>query len=116
MPFVETILFEEDKKKLKNINELISKKISKVFNSKHNTITIYNNFVKKKYFYHNLKLNNFEKRIFIKISGFNRQKIKKKKLAQQIILGLKKLIKIKNPSNIAVYYYDKSIEDVYHGM
>ena len=50
MPFVETILFEEDKKKLKNINELISKKISKVFNSKQNTITIYNNFVKKKIF------------------------------------------------------------------
>ena len=116
MPFVETILSEEDKKKLKIINELISKKISKVFSLKYTTITIYNNFVKKKYFYHNLKLNSSEKRIFIKISGFKRPKTKKKKLAHQIILGLKKLIKVKNPSNIAVYYYDRSIEDIYHGM
>ena len=116
MPFVETILFEEDKKKLKIINELISKKISQIFNSKYNTITIYNKLIKKKYFYHNLKLNNTEKRIFIKISGFKRPKIKKKKLAQQIILGLKKIIKVKSPSNIAIYYYDRSTEDIYHGM
>ena len=50
MPFVETTLFENDKKKLKKINDLISKKISKVFNAKYSTITIYNNFIKKKKF------------------------------------------------------------------
>ena len=116
MPFVEIILFEDDKKKLKIINELISKKISKIFSTKHNTITIYNNFIKKKDFYHNLKLDNAEKRIFIKISGLKRPKNKKKKLAQLIILDLKKIIKVKHPRNIAIYYYDKSIEDIYHGM
>lgn len=116
MPFVETILFEEDKKKLKRINELISKNISKVFNTSHKTITIYNHLIKKKNFYHNLMIKNSEKRVFIKISGLKRTKIKKKKLAHLITLGLKKIIKVKQPNNIAVYYYDRSKEDIYHGV
>jgi len=115
MPFVETILFDDDKKKIKNINDLISKNVLKVFKTKKNTITIYNNIIKKKNFYHNLRINNPEKRIFIKISGLKRPKNKKQKLAQLIILGLKKIIKVKHPCNIAVYFYDKSIEDIYHG-
>ena len=115
MPFVETTLFENDKKKLKKINDLISKKISKVFNTKYSTITIYNNFIKKKNFYHNSKINNSEKRIFIKISGIKRTKNKKKRLAQLIISGLIKIIKVKQPANIAIYYYDRLKEDVYHG-
>ena len=115
MPFIETILFDDDKKKIKKINDLISKNVFKVFKTKNNTITIYNNIVKKKFFYHNLRINNPEKRIFIKISGLKRPKNKKKKLAQLIILGLKKIIKVKHPRNIAVYFYDKSIEDIYHG-
>ena len=115
MPFVETTLFENDKKKLKKINDLISKKISKVFNAKYSTITIYNNFIKKKNFYHNSKINNSEKRIFIKISGIKRTKNKKKRLAQLIISGLIKIIKVNQPANIAIYYYDRLKEDVYHG-
>ena len=107
MPFVETILFNDDKKKIKKINDLISKNVLKVFKTKNNTITIYNNIIKKKNFYHNLKINNPEKRIFIKISGLKRSKNKKEKLARLIILGLKKIIKVKHPCNIAVYYYDK---------
>ena len=50
MPFIETILFDEDKKKIKKINDLISKNVFKVFKTKNNTITIYNNIVKKKIF------------------------------------------------------------------
>ena len=94
---------------------MISKNVLKVFKSKNNTITIYNNIIKKKNFYHNHKINNPEKRIFIKISGVKRPKNKKQKLAQLIILGLKKIIKVKHPRNIAVYFYDKLIEDIYHG-
>ena len=50
MPFIETILFDDDKKKIKKINDLISKNVLKVFKTKNNTITIYNNIIKKKFF------------------------------------------------------------------
>ena len=115
MPFIETFLFEKDKKKLKKINDLISKNILKIFNNKHNTITIYNNIIKKENFYHNFRINNPEKRIFIKISALKRTQKKKQKLAKLIISGLKKIIRVKHPSNIAVYFYDRSIADIYHG-
>ncbi len=115
MPFVETILFSDDKKNLKEINYLISQKISKIFKIKGNTITIYNNFIDKKNFYHNFTIKNSEKRIFIKISGLKRNNKKKRELALLIINGLNELIKVKKPSNIAVYYYDKSINDIHHG-
>ena len=38
MPFIETIFFKDDKKKLKKINKLISLKISNIFDiqGKHN--------------------------------------------------------------------------------
>lgn len=81
MPFIETILFDDDKKKIKKINDLISKNVLKVFKTKNNTITIYNNIIKKNFFYHNLIINNSEKRIFIKISGLKRPKNKKKKIS-----------------------------------
>ncbi len=116
MPFVETILFKDDKKNLKKINDLISNELFKTFKAKKNTITIYNNIIDKKYFCHNSKTNNTEKRIFIKISGLKRNKSKKKELATQIIKNLNKIIKVKKPDNIAIYYYDKSIEDIYHGV
>ena len=48
MPFIETIFFKDDKKKLKKINKLISLKISNIFDIQGNTITIYNNFIEKK--------------------------------------------------------------------
>ena len=48
MPFIETIFFKDDKKKLKKINKLISLKISKIFDTQGNTITIFNNFIEKK--------------------------------------------------------------------
>ena len=113
MPFIETILFDDDKKKIKKINDLISKNVFKVFKTKNNTITIYNNIIKKKFFYHNLKFNNPEKRIFIKISGLRPKN--KKKISPINYFRLKKIIKVKHPRNIAVYFYDKSIEDIYHG-
>ena len=114
MPFIETILFDDDKKKIKKINDLISKNVLKVFKTKNNTITIYNNIIKKNFFYHNLRINNPEKRIFIKISGLKRPK-NKKKISPINYFRFKKIIKVKHPRNIAVYFYDKSIEDIYHG-
>ena len=80
-------------KKIKKINNLISKNVFKVFKTKNNTITIYNNIIKKNFFITILELTIPKKRIFIKISGLKRPKNKKKKLAQLIILGLKKLLK-----------------------
>ena len=115
MPFIETIFFKDDKKKLKKINKLISYKISDIFNIQGNTITIYNNFIEKKNFNHNFTNGSSEKRIFIKISGLTRGAIKKKKLANAIIKDLKKIIKVKHPTNIAIYFYDKSKEDIHHG-
>ena len=50
MPFIETIFFKDDKKKIKKINKLISLKISKIFDTQGNTITIFNNFIEKKKF------------------------------------------------------------------
>ena len=50
MPFIETIFFKDDKKRLKEINKLISLKISNIFDIKGNTITIYNNLIDKKKF------------------------------------------------------------------
>ena len=115
MPFIETIFFKDDKKKLKKINKLISLKISNIFDIQGNTITIYNNFIEKKNFNHNFINGSSEKRIFIKISGLSRSAIKKKKLANAIIKDLIKIIKLKHPSNIAIYFYDKSKTDIYHG-
>ena len=115
MPFIETIFFKNDKKKLKEIKKLISLKISNIFDLQGNTITIYNNFIDKKNFNHNFISGSSEKRIFIKISGLSRSKTKKKKLANAIIKDLKKIIKVKHPSNIAIYFYDKSKADIHHG-
>ena len=64
-------------KKLKKINKLISLKISKIFDTQGNTITIFNNFIDKKNFNHNFINGSSEKRIFIKISGLSRSAIKK---------------------------------------
>ena len=115
MPFIETIFFKDDKKKLKKINKLISLKISNIFDIQGNTITIYNNFIEKKNFNHNFINGSSEKRIFIKISGLGRSATKKKKLANAIIKDLIKIVKLKHPSNIAIYFYDKSKTDIYHG-
>ena len=115
MPFIETIFFKDDKKKLKKINKLISLKISNIFNTQGNTITIYNILIEKKNFYHNFINGNSEKRIYIKISGLRRSATKKRKLANAIIKDLKRIIKVKHPTNIAIYFYDKSKEDIYHG-
>ena len=57
MPFIDTILFNNDKKKIKKINDLIKYNVFKVFITKNYTITIYNNIIKKN-FYHNLRINN----------------------------------------------------------
>ena len=115
MPFIETIFFKDDKKKLKKINKLISLKISKIFDTQGNTITIFNNFIEKKNFNHNFINGSSEKRIFIKISGLSRSATKKKQLANSIIKDLKKIIKVKHPTNIAIYFYDRSKADIYHG-
>ena len=115
MPFIETIFFKDDKKKLKEINKLISLKISNIFDIQGNTITIYNNFIDKKNFNHNFINGSSEKRIFIKISGLRRSVTKKKKLSNAIIKDLKKIIKVKHPTNIAIYFYDRSKADIYHG-
>ena len=32
-----------------------------------------------------------------------------------MIEDLKKIIKVKHPSNIAIYFYDKSKADIHHG-
>ena len=115
MPFIETIFFKDDKKKLKKINKLISLKISNIFDIQGNTITIYNHFIEKKNFNHNFINGSSEKRIFIKISGLRRSVTKKKKLSNAIIKDLKKIIKVKHPTNIAIYFYDRSKADIYHG-
>ena len=39
----------------------------------------------------------------------------KKKLALEIINGIQKLLKIKNASNIAIYFFDKLQADIFHG-
>jgi hypothetical protein len=36
-------------------------------------------------------------------------------LALQIIKNLLKLVKVKNPRNIAVYFFDKTKADIFHG-
>jgi len=115
MPFVETILLKDDNKKFKKIGASITQDLLQVFKIKKNTITIYNNIIKKKNFYHNSIFGNKEKRIFIKISGLKRSKKLKKKLALQIIKNLLKLVKVKNPHNIAVYFFDKTKADIFHG-
>ena len=115
MPFVETILLKDDNKKFKKIGASITQDLLQVFKIKKNTITIYNNIIKKKNFYHNSIFGNKEKRIFIKISGLKRSKKLKKKLALQIIKNLIKLVKVKNPNNIAVYFFDKTKADIFHG-
>ena len=115
MPFVETIIFKDDIKKIKKISFIITENLNKIFKSSPATVTIYNHIIKKKNFYHNLILGNKEKRIFIKISGLRRSKKLKKKLALQIIKNLLKLVKVKNPRNIAVYFFDKTKADIFHG-
>ena len=115
MPFVETILLKDDNKKFKKIGASITQDLLQVFKIKKNTITIYNNIIKKKKFYHNLILGNKEKRIFIKIFCLKRKKNLKKKLALKIIISVQKTLKIKNPENIAVYFFDKTQTDIYHG-
>jgi len=115
MPFVETILLKDDNKKFKKIGASITQDLLQVFKIKKNTITIYNNIIKKKNYYHNSIFDNKEKRIFIKIFGFKRSKKLKKKLALQIIKNLLKLVKVKNPNNIAVYFFDKTKSDIFHG-
>ena len=69
MPFVETILFNDDKKKIKKINDLISKNVLKVFKTKNNTITIYNNIIKKKIFITILKLTIPKKEFLLKFQA-----------------------------------------------
>ena len=103
MPFVETILLKDDNKKFKNIGASITQDLLHIFK------------IKKKDFYHNSIFGNEEKRIFIKISGLKRSKKLKKKLALQIIKNLLKLVKVKNPRNIAVYFFDKTKADIFHG-
>ena len=115
MPFVETTLFKNDKKKLKKVSIIITENLNKIFKSKKNTITIYNNIIDRKNFIHNSILKNNEKRIFIKIFCLKRNKNLKKKLASKIIYSLQKIIKVKNPRNIAIYFFDKSNSDIYHG-
>ena len=60
-------------------------------------------------------MRNKEKRIFIKIFSLKRNKNLKKKLALETINSIQKLLKIKNPSNIAIYFFDKLKADVFHG-
>ena len=115
MPFVETTLFNDDKRKLKKVSIIITENLNKIFKSKKNTITIYNNIIERKNFVHNSILKNKEKRIFIKIFCLKRNKKIKKKLALKIIYSLQKVIKVRNPSNIAVYFFDKLESDIYHG-
>ena len=115
MPFVETIIFKEDIKKFKKISIIITENLNKIFKSSTRTITIYNSTIKKKNFYHNLILGNKEKRIFIKIFFLKRKKNLKKKLALKIISSIQKILKIKNPKNIAVYFFDKIQADIHHG-
>ena len=69
MPFVETILFDDDKRKIKKINDLISKNILKVFKTKNNTITIYNNIIKKKIFIIILELTILKKEFLLKFQA-----------------------------------------------
>ena len=116
MPFVETIIFKEDIKKFKKISIVITENLNKIFKSSSSTVTIYNNVIEKKNFYHNLILSNKEKRIFIKIFCLKRNKNLKKKLARNIIYNIKKLIKIKNADNIAIYFFDKIPADIHHGV
>tara|TARA_B100001093_G_C26494747_1_gene870616 strand:+ start:348 stop:704 length:357 start_codon:yes stop_codon:yes gene_type:complete len=116
MPFIETILFKEDNKKFEKVANIITKNLYQIFKTKKNTITIYNKVIEKKNFYHNSILKNKEKRIFIKIFSLKRNKYLKKKLAKNIIYNIKKLIKIKNANNIAVYFFDKMPTDIHHGI
>jgi len=115
MPFVETSLFKNDIKKFENIANIISQNLYKTFKTSKNKITIYNNIIEKKYFYHNSILRKKEKRIFIKIFSLKRNKNLKKKLALETINSIQKLLKIKNPSNIAIYFFDKLQADIFHG-
>ena len=115
MPFVETVLFKKDLKKFKEISDLITSKLVKIFKAKKNTITIFNTIVDKRDFYHNSILGNKEKRIFIKIYGLKRKKNLKEKLALSILTNIKKLIKVKKPDNIAIYFFDKKKDDIFHG-
>lgn len=115
MPFVETILFKEDLKKFKQISDSITSNLCKIFKTKKNLITIYNTAVDKKNFYHNSILGSKEKRIFIKIYGLKRNKHLKRKLASLILDNIQKLVNVKKPENIAIYFFDKEIDDIYHG-
>ena len=115
MPFIETILFKEDNKKFEKVANIITKNLYQIFKTKKNTITIYNKVIEKKNFYHNSILKNKEKRIFIKIFGFKRNIIQKKKLANALIGKLKKLLKISKAKNIAIYYFDLKKNDIFHG-
>ena len=115
MPFVETTLFKDDIKKFESIADIICQNLCKTFKTSKKKITIYNNIIEKKYFYHNSILRNKEKRIFIKIFSLKRNKNLKKKLALETINSIQKLLKIKNPSNIAIYFFDKLKADVFHG-
>ena len=114
MPFIEITLFKKNNKKFEEVANIITKNIYQIFKAEKNTITIYNNVIEIKNFYHNSVLRNNEKRIFIKIFSLKRNKNLKKKLAQNIISNIKKLIKIKN-ANIAIYFFDKIPADIYHG-
>ena len=116
MPFVETILFKEDSKKFKQISDSITTNLIKIFKTKKNLITIYNTVVDKKDFYHNSILGNKEKRIFIKIHGLKRNKYFKRKLASLILDNIQKLVNVKKPENIAIYFFDKEKDDIYHGQ
>ena len=115
MPFVETFIFKEDIKKFKKISIVITENLNKIFKSSSSTVTIYNNVIEKKNFYHNSILSNKEKRIFIKIFCLKRKKSLKKKLALKIINNVQKILKIKSPENIAVYFFDKINADIHHG-
>jgi hypothetical protein len=116
MPFIETTLFKEDIKKFEEVANIITKNLYQIFKTKKNTITIYNKVIESKNFYHNSVLQNKEKRIFIKIFCLKRNKNLKKKLALNIIYNIKKLIKIKNADNIAIYFFDKIPADIHHGV
>jgi phenylpyruvate tautomerase PptA (4-oxalocrotonate tautomerase family) len=115
MPFVETFLFKNDEKKFEKIAKTITQDLCKTFKLNKSTITIYNNIIEKKNFFHNSILRNSEKRIFIKIFCLKRSKNLKKKLAFKIIKNIQKLLNIKNPDNIAIYFFDKPQFEIYHG-
>jgi len=115
MPFVEITIFKKDKKKIKLIDNIVNSKICENFKINKNLVTIYSNIIDKNNYYHDGIFQNKEKRIFIKIFGFKRSIIQKKKLANALIKNLKKLLKISKSKNIAVYYFDLKKNDVFHG-